>query len=118
MVRSTQTPPNVEFTARWKYSGPHGLINMSKYIACALLAPTIANALYAIPQPTQNIPVLDAWSPAPTEAPLVPGYDLLNRQVRDSDRDSTCGFVSGSSGTHSSPLNHRRFIHILHMSNL
>lgn len=66
---------------------------------CGLLAPAVAHAaaFRAIPEPTLFAPALDVWSPAPTEAPQFPGFELFKRQ--EAVGNNTCGFVSGSSRT-------------------
>ncbi|KAF1845509.1 uncharacterized protein K460DRAFT_355323 [Cucurbitaria berberidis CBS 394.84] len=70
------------------------------HFLCAVLAPALARAAafpWALPEPTVFVPAVDAWSPAPTEAPHLSGLDLFRRQ--QSETDNTCGFVSGSSAS-------------------
>lgn len=72
---------------------------------CAVLAPAVAHAAafpWSLPEPTIFIAAIDAWSPAPTAAPLLSGFNLFKRQ--DSEGGNTCGFVSGLQGTYIHPI--------------
>ncbi|PVH98996.1 hypothetical protein DM02DRAFT_22594 [Periconia macrospinosa] len=63
---------------------------------CAVIAPAFASAAaypWALPEPTLAIPAVDGWSPAPTAAPKVGGFELFPR----AEGDTVCGFISGLS---------------------
>ncbi|KAH7396515.1 hypothetical protein DE146DRAFT_40020 [Phaeosphaeria sp. MPI-PUGE-AT-0046c] len=71
---------------------------MFAHTLCVLLAPAAAFAAafpWALPEPTIVAPAPDNWSPAPTAAAQLPGYELFRRQATGSG--NTCGYVSGSS---------------------
>jgi hypothetical protein len=71
---------------------------MLSYAFYVLLAPTFAYAAafpWALPEPTVFAPAPDNWSPAPTPAAQLPGFELFRRQTLEGD--NTCGFVSGLS---------------------
>jgi hypothetical protein len=78
---------------------------MLHHAACMLLAPAVAHAaaLWALPEPTRHAPAPDNWSPAPTAAAQLLGFELFRRQT---DTGNTCGFISGSSRIYSLPLYH------------
>lgn len=71
---------------------------MMRYAFCALVAPSLAAAAafpWALPEPTFVVPELDAWSPAPTQAPDVGGLELLRR----APQNEVCGYLSGISSS-------------------
>ncbi|KAH7346029.1 hypothetical protein BKA66DRAFT_478375 [Pyrenochaeta sp. MPI-SDFR-AT-0127] len=71
---------------------------MLTYSMCAFVAPAIVYAAafpWTMPEPTLFAPAADNWSPAPTEAPLLPGLGLFRRQ--EGADGKTCGFLSGIS---------------------
>lgn len=69
---------------------------MWKFALCAVLAQgVVAKAAlpWALPDPTFAIPVADHWSPAPTRAPRLGGFELFRRQ----EGTSVCGYFDGIS---------------------
>jgi len=71
---------------------------MARYAFCALIAPSLTAAaafLGALPEPTFVVPAIDAWSPAPTQAPDVGGLELFRR----APENQICGYLSGISST-------------------
>jgi hypothetical protein len=76
------------------------------YAGCAILAATLTSAAAfasTIPEPTHFKPAADNWSPAPTAAPQLLGFNLFGREAQQASQDSTCGYVSGLSGTYLQP---------------
>jgi len=74
---------------------------MFTHTVCVLLAPAFAYAAafqWALSEPTVVAPAPDKWSPAPTPAPHIPGFELFRRQTQEGSGGHTCGFVSGLSG--------------------
>lgn len=70
---------------------------MLSHAICVLLAPAVtygAAFSWALPEPTAFAPAVDTWSPAPTAAAQLPGFELFRRQAQEGN--NTCAFVSGS----------------------
>ncbi|KAF2830876.1 hypothetical protein CC86DRAFT_343967 [Ophiobolus disseminans] len=75
---------------------------MFAHTICVLLAPALTSAAafpWDLPQPTRVAPAPDNWSPAPTRAPQLLGFELFKRQAQGSGGDRTCGFISGLSAS-------------------
>jgi hypothetical protein len=69
---------------------------MARFAFYALVAPSLASAAafpWALPEPTFVVPEIDAWSPAPTQAPGVGGLELFRR----APEGEVCGYLSGIS---------------------
>lgn len=73
---------------------------------CVLLAPALVRAAvleWALPEPTGLAIAADNWSPVPTSAAQLPGYELFRRQTPEPQGGNTCAFISGVQGTYLQP---------------